>query len=102
MDIAVKVVSTDDLVKKVIEDADRFLDEEGNYNGMDDENIINKEETERKLFESSLSAHIKKAFEDNRIAREASLINDLMLDSLRAYNGEYSAEDIAKINAPIQ
>ena len=53
----------------------------------------------RTLFTSSLAGHILQEFHNNRDARRSSGVEEEMFDSLRAYNGEYSPEDMAKIRA---
>lgn len=45
----------------------------------------------------SLRSHIVQAFQENRDARESGGVNRLMLDGLRAYNGQYDPEDWQKI-----
>lgn len=49
--------------------------------------------------QSSLSSHILKVFQENKDARNTSLIDQKMLESLRAYNGHYDPEDLARIRA---
>lgn len=51
------------------------------------------------LVNSSLSAHILSVFQDNKDARNTSGIDQKMLESLRAYNGHYDPEDLARIRA---
>ena len=79
MGIGVNIVTIDQMVEKHVEGLDSMV------------------ETGEKLAISSLRSHILKAFQDNRDARETGGVNKLMLDSLRAYNGQYDPEDWAKI-----
>jgi hypothetical protein len=51
------------------------------------------------MFTSSLAGHILQEFGHNRDARRNSLVEEEMLDSLRAYNGEYNPEDLRKIKS---
>jgi hypothetical protein len=44
-----------------------------------------------------LASHIYHSYERNRDTRRDSLINDMLFDCLRAYNGEYSTEELALI-----
>lgn len=46
---------------------------------------------------SDLRAHIFGSFRKNQDARESGGVNRLMLDALRAYNGQYDPEDLVKI-----
>jgi hypothetical protein len=48
---------------------------------------------------SSLRSHILKAFQENREARENGGVNRLLMEALRAYNGQYDPEDEALIVA---
>lgn len=45
----------------------------------------------------SLYTHIMKSFQTNKDARESGGVNKILLDCLRAYNGQYDPEDWAKI-----
>lgn len=85
--IGIEYASTEDMVVKTIDDANRVLEDE-------DELSL---EGKRELFVASLHSHIVGAFETNRIVRESSEVNDMMLECLRAYNGEYSAQDLTRI-----
>jgi len=51
------------------------------------------------MYTSSLAGFILQAFQRNKDARRNSLVEEQMLNSLRAYNGEYNPEDLAKIRA---
>jgi len=79
MDIGVEVASIDQMVRAHIEGLDSVTQEV--------EPAAN----------SSLRNHIVHAFQENRDARESGGVNKLMLDSLRAYNGQYDPEDWSKI-----
>lgn len=46
---------------------------------------------------SSLASEIIRTFTENRDAKRSSGIEDEILDSLRAYNGEYSQKDLGRI-----
>jgi len=46
---------------------------------------------------SGLHSHIIAVFQENKDARENSGVNKIMLDSLRAYNGNYSSNEMAAI-----
>ena len=48
---------------------------------------------------SSITAHILNIFQENKDARITSGIEKKMLESLRAYNGNYDPEDRARIKA---
>jgi len=77
--IGVKVVSIDDMVAEHVRGLDSAVI------AADEPGI------------DSLRNHIVHAFQENRDARESGGVNKLMLDSLRAYNGQYDPEDIQKI-----
>jgi len=79
MDIGVEVVSIESMVRAHTEGLDAVT------NDMEPEGY------------PSLRNHIVHAFQENRDARESGGVNKLMLDSLRAYNGQYDPEDWAKI-----
>jgi hypothetical protein len=79
MDIGVQVVSIDDLVKQKQEGLDALM------------------VTEKEDDYSSLRSHILKSFQTNREARENGGVNKLLLEALRAYNGQYDPEDLALI-----
>jgi hypothetical protein len=51
------------------------------------------------LFTSSLAGHILQEFNHNKDARRNSLVEEGMMDDLRAYNGEYNPQDLQKIKA---
>lgn len=53
-------------------------------------------ETPKRDF-TPLASHIYHSYERNRDTRRDSLINDMLFTCLRAYNGEYSAEELAII-----
>ena len=80
MGIGVEVVSIDEMVKDHLAGLDSQVIDEGESLGI-----------------TSLRSHILHAFQENRDARESGGVNKLMLDSLRAYNGQYDPEDWAKI-----
>lgn len=46
---------------------------------------------------SFLASHIQRVFQDNVENRQTSGVEERMLQSLRAYNGKYDPEDLAKI-----
>lgn len=77
--IAVEYKSTEDILKQKMQEADALIpkDDESKY--------------------SPLYTHIMKAFQENKDIRESSGANNILIESLRQYNGEYSAEDLAKI-----
>lgn len=52
---------------------------------------------ENERLQSSLASHILNVFQKNIDARQTSGIEEKMLQSLRAYNGNYDPEDLAKI-----
>lgn len=54
-------------------------------------------EAEEELFHTSIASHIMEVFQENKDARETSGIEEKMLQSLRAYNGHYDPEDMARI-----
>lgn len=82
MGIGVEVVSIDEMVKEHLAGLDSQVMDDGESLGI-----------------TSLRSHILHAFQENRDARESGGVNKLMLDSLRAYNGQYDPEDWAKIKA---
>ena len=59
--------------------------------------VLDAKETLNQLFKNSLAGHITHTFQHNKDARQNSGIEREMFDSLRAYNGEYSPDDKAKI-----
>lgn len=54
-------------------------------------------EIDETRIQTSLSSHISTVFQGNKDARTSSEIETKMLQSLRAYNGHYDPEDIARI-----
>jgi hypothetical protein len=64
---------------------------------QEERNKFNEENREVTEIESQLSAHIQKAWEINRWAKER--IEDEMLKCLRQRNGEYDHNTIAEIAA---
>jgi len=67
-------------------------------NSLKHPSLREKEDTEEEEQEySGLSVYIKSSFQENKDARMSSEIEDKMLQSLRAYNGHYDPEDLAKI-----
>lgn len=51
------------------------------------------------LMMSSLASHISSIYQENKDVRQTSGIETKLLQSLRAYNGHYDPEDLAKIRA---
>jgi len=80
--IGVEYKTTEDVMKEKEREATEIEDSEQEYN---------------ETLNVSLHSHIVKTFQQNRMARETSGVNELMLDCLRAYNGEYSSEELALI-----
>lgn len=74
-----------------------LLNERNQYGEAATVEEIERAASERQAFTSALAGHILQAFQTNRDARRNSLIEDEMFDSLRAYNGEYSPAELAKI-----
>jgi hypothetical protein len=72
-----KVQEIEDLYAKAIEDPDDYLEEKEEY--------------------SSLASYIMEVFRENQDTRRSSGIEEKMLQSLRAYNGHYDPEDLARI-----
>lgn len=64
-----------------------------------DSELATEEAPSQQQFTSSLAGFIIQQFGVNRDARRNSGIDDEMFDSLRAYNGEYSPQDLAAIRA---
>jgi hypothetical protein len=58
---------------------------------------VEEELVDDELLQSSLAAHIQNQFQINKDARITSGIERKMLQSLRAYNGHYDPEDLARI-----
>lgn len=77
--IGVEIVSIDTLVEQHLEGLDSL------------------EDTYSESAASSLRTHILQAFQDNKDARESGGVNRLMLEALRAYNGQYDPEILSKI-----
>lgn len=69
----------------------------------EDIEVLREEEDNKKYLKandttmSSLSSHIHKVFTAHRDARSESGVEEEMLSSLRAYNGEYSSKDLTRI-----
>ena len=81
--ININVVGTDEMVDRAIAEADSILLEE--------------ERASREIFHGNLASHIKKVFQVNKDARRSSGMEESMLSSLRAYNGEYDPQDMQAI-----
>lgn len=79
MGIGVKVVGIETLVEEHLKGLDAMVPQEG------------------KGALPSLLSYILREFQRNKEARENGGVNKLMMDSLRAYNGQYDPEDLAKI-----
>ena len=56
-------------------------------------------ENKRKMIYDSLAGHIRHQFQINKDARRDSGIEDEIFSSLRAYNGQYSPEDLQAIGS---
>ena len=69
----------------------REIEDAMNYNPMDD-----LEEQEEVAY-SSLASHISSVFQKNRDARRVNGIEEKLFSSLRAYNGHYDPQDLARI-----
>ena len=82
--VGVKVVGTDALIDSII---------------SEEEAEVQRLESERCMFNSSLLGLINNQFQINKDARKSSGVEDNIFDSSRAYNGEYSREDLARIAA---
>lgn len=63
------------------------------YSGSYDE----EEDTTNKREYSALATYIQGVYQENKDTRSSSGIEDKMLQSLRAYNGHYDPEDLARI-----
>jgi hypothetical protein len=83
----VEVVGTDELVEQE-------LASENSYEGSEDEQSAM---VSRQLFESSLAGHISYAYQQNKDARRDSGIEQEMLESMDAFNGEYTKSDRSAI-----
>lgn len=79
MGIGVEVVGIDAIVEQHLKGLDALMPKEEDK-GM-----------------PSLYSYIMNSFQENKDARETGGVNKLMLDSLRAYNGQYDPEDWAQI-----
>ncbi len=67
---------------------------------LNEENLLlEEEESKLKELQSSLSGHIQHQFQLNKSARQTSGVEDKILSSLRAYNGEYDPIDKSSIEA---
>jgi hypothetical protein len=62
-----------------------------------DEQFEGMEDTQEVIDYDPLASYIMSEFQFNKDARVTSEIEDDIVDSLRAYNGKYSKEDIARI-----
>lgn len=78
MAIAIEVKGTEELVQMKLDEANALI-------------LVEPTIT------SSLHSHITSAFRENKESRETAGVNKLMLDSLRAYNGNYSSTELAAI-----
>jgi hypothetical protein len=56
-----------------------------------------KEKELQELFKASLAGHIISEFQTNRDAKESSGIKNEIIESLQAFNGEYSNDDLQRI-----
>lgn len=61
--------------------------------------IYEEDEQEYKPEYTSLATYIQQIYQENKDIRSSSGIEDKMLQSLRAYNGHYDPEDLARIKA---
>jgi hypothetical protein len=77
----VRIVGIDEIVAEHTAGMDAALAAEAEAVGMPD-----------------LLSYILSAFQDNKDARESGGVNKLMFDSLRDYNGEYSSDELERIN----
>lgn len=60
--------------------------------------LLEEEQIQNEMFKASLAGHIQHEFQINKQARQSSGVEDRILSSLRAYNGEYEKSDLAQIN----
>ena len=84
---AVEVVGTDELVEQELLLANA-------HNGIEEDPAA---EADRKLFEASIAGHISYAYQQNKDARRDSGIEQEMLESMDAFNGEYSHKERSAI-----
>lgn len=78
------IVGIDQLLDKAVEDANILLIEDDN---------------DQDIFHGQLASHIKEIYRENKEAKENSGIEEDLMRSLRAYNGEYDPEDLARIGS---
>lgn len=80
MPSTVNIVGTDELVQQQLDSYDRPMEE-------DEAEVARQKE----LFEASLAGHIAQQYQLNKDARRDSGIEQEMLESMDAFNGEYSS-----------